>query len=38
MRARISFSVAVFLAFCAVGFAVQAQDLGPGLTKVKNYL
>ena len=36
MRARISFSVGLFLTFLYVGFSVQAQDFGPGFTKVKD--
>ena len=36
MRPRISFCVGLFWAFSCMGFAVQAQDLGPGFTKVKD--
>ena len=36
METRISFCVGLFWAFSCMGFAVQAQDLGPGFTKVKD--
>jgi hypothetical protein len=38
MSARISFFVAVCLALWGIGFSVQAQELGPGFSKVKDYL
>jgi cyclase len=36
MRTRISVGVGLFWAVSCVGFAVKAQDLGPGFTKVKD--
>jgi len=35
MKTRLGFVLFVFIALLGGGFAVQAQDLGPGFTKVK---